>query len=350
MKQLFRVPELISLHQVPEYRAMYLASLIGLLFNAVMAPIMFMLELYLLGVWGIVGVLLWGMAFIANQKGKLRWSVCIGSFEIFTHANAGVVLLGTAYGFQYFLLACICIVAAFPSFNRIRTFLWCLLTLISFLALHIFVPEYTNNEFLKAYASTTFTVVVLSVAIPCLAGLMSMKSILIKHKDTLSFYSYHDGLSKLKNRRYFYQWIKQQIVSAELKKETFSFILVDLDNFKQINDTYGHHVGDEVIIEFAEFIKSRLREIDLAVRWGGEEFLIVLNNCSGAKAEIVMYTLIEQFAEQPLTKHKLSLSFSYGISQYSPNECIESLISVADKRMYRNKQEKKHFAFAAKSV
>lgn len=350
MNRLFTVPKAIPVQQVPEYRAMYIASSVGFLFNLVLAPVMFYFEDIVLGLWSILACVFWFSSFYANQKAHLRWSVGIASFEIATHAIAGTVLLGTAYGFQYFLLAGICIIAAFPSFNRIRTFFWCLLNLGCFLALHIWVPEYTVLNALSDYAEVTFLIVMLTVTVPTLAALMSMKSILLKHKNILSFYSYHDALSKLKNRRYFYQWIKRQVASSEIKNQVFSFVLVDLDDFKNINDTYGHHTGDEVIIEFSNFILSRLREIDLAVRWGGEEFLIVLSNCNGAKAEIVMYTFIEQFAEQPVTKHKLNLSFSYGISEYKNGECIDSLISVADKRMYRNKQEKKHFAFSSKSV
>ena len=113
-------------------------------------------------------------------------------------------------------------------------------------------------------------------------------------------------------------------------------IFFDIDFFKQINDQHGHHVGDQVLQQFAEILKIRVRSIDLLGRWGGEEFLLICNHTDSEGA----YILAEQ-CRQAVMRHKFSinnqLSCSIGIAQWDHIESADNLFSRCDKALYKAK-------------
>lgn len=109
-----------------------------------------------------------------------------------------------------------------------------------------------------------------------------------------------------------------------------TLIFIDLDGFKTFNDTYGHEKGDEILRRFADIVMKRLRKDDIFIRYGGDEFVILLNECSPEKAIEVVEDIKRTF------KNEVGLSFSYGISEFSGN-ILES-IKIADRRMYEMKR------------
>lgn len=117
---------------------------------------------------------------------------------------------------------------------------------------------------------------------------------------------------------------------------TFSILFIDLDHFKAINDQYGHLEGDRVLIEFASLTRDSLRNSDLFCRWGGEEFIIILD-----KADIdTAYTIAEKLRHK-IREHDFGLNsaitLSIGISQYDPGSTIADTIKAADTAMYAAK-------------
>ena len=105
--------------------------------------------------------------------------------------------------------------------------------------------------------------------------------------------------------------------AAYAMKATFSLILIDIDHFKQVNDNYGHNVGDDVLIDVATILKQNIRQLDLLGRWGGEEFLIICPETNLLQAEIVaekIRGIIEQFE----FSESLKLTCSFGVTQSQP--------------------------------
>lgn len=147
-----------------------------------------------------------------------------------------------------------------------------------------------------------------------------------------------DSLTGLYNRHKFSELYISSYTSMVQRKNNMSVILLDIDLFKKVNDTYGHNTGDDVLILIAKILLDTLRDIDIICRWGGEEFLILLPtvNLSGAKilAEKLRIS-IEKFDIDIVG----SVTASFGVSEVVKNESMEDVISRADKALYLAKND-----------
>lgn len=155
--------------------------------------------------------------------------------------------------------------------------------------------------------------------------------------NTLEEYSFVDPLTKAKNSRAFADDYQVIMSIWERRKISFALINIDINNFKSINDTYGHQVGDDVLIELVEKIKTALRKGEYIYRIGGDEFVILLKGSNRMEAN--------KFIERIVRYHKLAFDFSisYGIADSYEAIQNEELLSLADKRMYANKHPKMKF-------
>ncbi len=163
-----------------------------------------------------------------------------------------------------------------------------------------------------------------------------------KQTKILEYQAYHDSLTALPNRALFQDRLKQSIVSAKRNNQMFALLFIDLDQFKKINDSLGHHVGDEVLIESAKRFKKILREEDTLSRLGGDEFTIILKDIKQVKgAATVAQKLINTLKKPIVTKHHtLHISASVGISIYPENATTaEDLLKFSDTAMYKAKDE-----------
>ncbi len=146
-----------------------------------------------------------------------------------------------------------------------------------------------------------------------------------------------DGLTGVYNRRYFESHLDREIHRSSRHTHTFSLILLDLDNFKSVNDTYGHIVGDTVLKEFSGLVKSLLRTEDLAARFGGEEFILLLPQTEIEGARIFTQRLLDKTRSFPYG-HGNPLTFSGGISNFPLHaRAPKELINIADKGLYAAK-------------
>lgn len=150
-----------------------------------------------------------------------------------------------------------------------------------------------------------------------------------------------DHLTGIYNRKKFVEYSNLIIHEAQRYDHTFSLILIDLNKFKPINDTFGHLIGDKVLIFFTQTILKSIRETDYLFRMGGDEFYLLLSNTSYAEAEITVSKLQEKLKNSLFTEKNITLeiSASFGIAEYKIDaNNIEELEKIADKRMYENKK------------
>jgi two-component system cell cycle response regulator len=154
----------------------------------------------------------------------------------------------------------------------------------------------------------------------------------------------HDGLTGLFNRRYFDRRLREEIAHAKRHKRPFSLVLLDLDHFKLVNDTYGHEDGDRVLRHIAEVAQAQLREDDVACRYGGEEFILLLRGTSAMAARVVANRLRANLAARPITlgpqDELRHITFSAGVSAADERNSYntEEIVGRADAALYRAKR------------
>lgn len=149
-----------------------------------------------------------------------------------------------------------------------------------------------------------------------------------------------DVLTNVANRKRFDEYSQIILKGAKRHNYTFSLILIDLNKFKPINDTYGHDVGDEILILFSNIVKNSIRESDLFFRIGGDEFVLLLPHTTTNNTLALINKIKENCENNKYIKDDLTitLSASFGVSEYiKDGEDIQSLLKVADKKMYEEK-------------
>jgi diguanylate cyclase (GGDEF)-like protein/hemerythrin-like metal-binding protein len=147
-----------------------------------------------------------------------------------------------------------------------------------------------------------------------------------------------DTLTGLKNRLFFNQRISMEIERFKRYDTQLSLLMIDIDRFKRINDTYGHDIGDEVLKKVSRELQSHLRKIDLIARWGGEEFIVLLPETGIDEALIVAEKLRIKVESMIFENHEI-ITISIGISMLKESETIESLIKRADQALYHAKRQ-----------
>lgn len=150
-----------------------------------------------------------------------------------------------------------------------------------------------------------------------------------------------DPLTGLYNRQFLLDYLEKAIEKAIRNNSKASLIFIDLDNFKCINDSFGHDIGDKILVNFANLLRKYFRKYDIIARLGGDEFVVFteLNNLHILNERLDK--IRKDFESEPILR-KCNLSFSYGITLI-PDEAknIKEIIELADQRMYNQKHRKK---------
>lgn len=153
-----------------------------------------------------------------------------------------------------------------------------------------------------------------------------------------------DELTLLPNRRGFTSTAEHYLDLCIRQQLNAKLVFIDLDNFKYINDNFGHSAGDRVLKEFASLLKEYCRKADLYARLSGDEFVILFTDLNTSECETIMQRLLQSFCNLPSSFTGQSiLSFSYGIADFSGQQpcSLAKLLAVADSRMYNEKVQKK---------
>lgn len=150
-----------------------------------------------------------------------------------------------------------------------------------------------------------------------------------------------DDLTGLHNRRYFNERLVDEVDRAKRYENEISLLLGDIDLFKNINDTYGHPIGDEVLIMIGGILRRKLRKTDIVARYGGEEFAIILLNTEKNKSVEIAEDLRQAIAEAALPgKENIRVTISFGVATFGKDaQSFEGLINSADKALYNAKSQ-----------
>jgi diguanylate cyclase (GGDEF)-like protein len=180
-------------------------------------------------------------------------------------------------------------------------------------------------------------VVVYLFLVAILSALLFLAINRLSHRMNLDF------LTGLYNRRYFEEVLQQTIKRSKAKDLTFSLMIIDVDNFKHINDSYGHAIGDLALKKVAQYIRSNLEVQDLAFRYGGDEFSAILPNVTKDQAIFVGRRLSNDLVSSPIVvdqEHSIKVFVSIGLAEYGSGTTAAALIHNADQAMYHAKFSK----------
>ena len=155
----------------------------------------------------------------------------------------------------------------------------------------------------------------------------------------LRIHMHNDGLTGLLNHANIKTHLESEVARAQRQNEALSFAILDIDKFKQVNDTYGHPVGDRVIKSVARMLKKRLRKSDIIGRYGGEEFAIILTETDITTASKVIDDIRDNFSQivQQYNEIQFNCTLSAGVAQLTTGDTLNNLIKLADEALYEAK-------------
>lgn len=173
--------------------------------------------------------------------------------------------------------------------------------------------------------------------------ILALQNELIQAREQLRFHATHDALTGAWNRKGIMELLSHELARARRTHEPLAVMMVDLDHFKSVNDTYGHAIGDAVLIEVASRLAHSVRTYDLVGRYGGEEFLIILSNASLFEARARAEHLCAVMRNSPVKSHsaEVNITISIGVTQAPlDREISESqLLHTADNALYHAKKQ-----------
>ncbi|MEZ5286154.1 MAG: diguanylate cyclase [Vicinamibacterales bacterium] len=154
-----------------------------------------------------------------------------------------------------------------------------------------------------------------------------------------------DPLTGLPNTRFMFLHLSRELARAERMRTEVALLVMDLDNFKDINDTYGHNAGDRALREVARVVRAAIRPYDICIRYAGDEFVVVLAGCGAEEAERKrreLQQVVEGIAFEPRTGQRVPVSISVGAAVFPRDgDGYEAIMATADSRMYRDKARRK---------
>jgi len=178
--------------------------------------------------------------------------------------------------------------------------------------------------------------------------IIGIKSDLTSDKKTIKFLeqkALYDTVTKLPNRSLFTDLVKKQLLSSVRKKSKVGIIFIDLDNFKQINDKYGHYFGDQVLSHIAISLSQKMRPLDTIARFAGDEFIMAIPEINDMKILEKLVTRIRDYLSKPfvIDNKKIMIKFSAGLCIFPEDgKSVDQLLNIADKRMYEDKRRRKN--------
>ena len=184
-----------------------------------------------------------------------------------------------------------------------------------------------DNEYIFNLKATTFA----NQYIVTLTDITQVSQLSLEYKHEASY----DALTQIYNRNMFHRLIDRKIAVAKTQKTSFMLMILDIDFFKNINDTYGHLIGDEILKQITIVIKKQIREDDIFARWGGEEFILAFD-IDIAKGMQIAENLRKHIENEDFDMVKI-ITCSFGVTEFRDSDTLRSMIKRADEALYEAK-------------
>ncbi|WP_321777336.1 sensor domain-containing diguanylate cyclase [Sulfurimonas sp.] len=200
------------------------------------------------------------------------------------------------------------------------------------------ISDFTGDVLKTFYINLVLSLIIAVIIVYIIATMIRSHSIKLENLANI------DELTNLPNRRVFDDKMTQLLLVNERKPISMSILFFDIDDFKKINDTFGHHIGDKVLVRIAQILRENVRESDIYARWGGEEFIVTFINSSLDQSETIaqkLRTSIEMDEDLSLLLDSC-VTASFGLTQVEEKDSLESILKRVDTLLYKAKKEGKN--------
>lgn len=327
-------PKNLEKRRHAEYFGIFLSCVSGVFANLILLPLFAIESVHILTLFSVIGIVNWVTAGYFARQGKFSHAVYIGMLEMMIHVPLIVWVIGTDYGAQMILWAAIAMATLNTSRKPWLTSLVGILVVVQLVLIYAIFPTQTNIQPYQGHENLIFVLMNAMTAAPLMFVLFRLKAIQIKQSKRLTKQIYNDELTGLHNRHFVYELLDYELEMMKKSRSPFCLCFADVDNFKTVNDTHGHLVGDEVLIGIADVLRDNLRKSDVVSRWGGEEFVIILPRCDIQQAPLAIEKVKQALSEQTLSSKSLAITMSFGIVKLSNDEPLEQILKRADDLLY----------------
>ena len=332
-------------------------SFIALLLYAILGSLIYSIVFLLTG-FHILSALIFicFLAFLVSayffDRGKTMSALTMAFISISVSVNVSVLFAGLDCGAHFYLLSSAILFFLTEIFKKPVAYFFAILSLAEYFIIQF---GFLNVESIYTISET---VIVILRQINTIAAFGAVAFVSISYRSAVKHYenelrtlndetlylANYDQLTGLVNRHYLYQKLDWIIKESNDNNSTFVIGMADIDNFKAINDQFGHLYGDAVLKETSQKMKHALRKNDIVGRWGGEEFLIILANTeieSGLSVLERVRCAVSTVRERDSRK-AVEISVTIGAAAYESNMPASDLLNIADKCLYRGKQQGKN--------
>ncbi|MDD6071703.1 MAG: GGDEF domain-containing protein [Clostridiales bacterium] len=320
------------------------------------------------GIYGIVPLFLYNLVItiyylylgLVKMRSKQYTVIFVSALiEVLFHSAFVSILLGWNWGFMLYTIALVPVAFyltyTLPRFKESLMFpiVWSVIVAGCYFGVRVVCemmgPLYDGEypEMLPSYCyyfNMLITFVILLVFSVLFASeIRYMQRRLEQENKTLGEIARYDPLTHLMNRRSMNEYLEDVLEQAVQKKKSFCLIMADIDDFKKVNDTYGHECGDEVLIAVSNIISDNVRKNDCVCRWGGEEILISLQ----ADKDVAIHVAERICSDVAVTEiiykgATVKVTLTLGISEYKEDSNICQMIEESDRKLYKGKNNGKN--------
>lgn len=327
------------------------------LLHAVFLVLFLIMGVIPLVVYQVFAVALYFVLPLLVKKGKLRTTTAITVFEVILNVIICSLFTGRSTGFHIYLIGilpiCFYMVLICQSFKKkeLASLGYSALAFISYIGVYVLSklvepihPISDSWQIALMFVNICAGFLVMALFLFLIQWDVLYRNTSMDNKNSiLNEMANKDALTKLYNRRFMDKKLDDKLTDLNERGEIFGIIMGDIDNFKRINDTYGHECGDEVLVGVAEVLTKSVRDRDIVCRWGGEEFLVIISGNKKITADVAerMRAMIGE-KEFMLGKEKVNITMTFGVAESIPGFSIDKLVQIADDNLYKGKQNGKN--------
>jgi len=315
------------------YFITFVIGVFGLIIHLGLLLFFYKINIIEMAYFNIFSIAMWSLGLYFNYNGLHTYAINSFNIEVLLHSVFATMYMGIDSGFQFYLWAISALYILDFKLPYIKALAMSLLFIMLFAILYLLFDDVdVHYEYIHIL---NFVNIIIAGA-PLLFALTMIREIYNYREFKLAQQGMIDSLTNLYNRSYIF---KKVIHSINQSDTNIVVVMCDIDHFKSVNDNYGHAEGDYVLKKVSALLKEAFRESDTVVRWGGEEFLIILNHIDIQQA----YKTIDAVRKKIFTTIHIQdmplkpISLSFGIAEFDKTLSLEEVIAQADEALYHSK-------------